>query len=157
MVSSFKLNCDAALDSKGGIMGFGIIVRDWVGKVFTAKIFSQNGALEPTAAEAMAVFYGVKFCQENGLHKIIIESDANRVTTAIQNRGGKTCRFGHLMDDILLILGSFPSEVRHVKRKANKAAHGLTRAAIKQVIDAIWVEEIPPCIRNIVLTEFSAL
>jgi hypothetical protein len=74
----------------------------------------------------MAVFYGVKFCQERGLQKIIIESDAKRITIAIQNRGQDTCKFGHLMDDILLLLGLFPSwEICHVKLEANKAAHGL--------------------------------
>lgn len=62
------------------------------------------------------------------------------------------------MDDILLILSFFPSwEIGHVKREANKAAHGLAWAAIKQVIGASWVEEIPPCICDIVLADLSAL
>jgi hypothetical protein len=69
---------------------------------------------------------GSNFARKGVYKKIIIESDAKRITIAIQNRGQDTCKFGHLMDDILLLLGLFPSwEICHVKLEANKAAHGL--------------------------------
>lgn len=64
----YKLNCDAALDHrKEGIMGLGVIVRDYQGRVYAARSLTKRGALEPTVVEALAVFYGIKLCHERGL------------------------------------------------------------------------------------------
>jgi hypothetical protein len=35
------------------------------------------------------------------------------------------------------------AKVRHVKRNANKASHGMAREAVKNYGDNIWMEEIP--------------
>jgi ribonuclease HI len=44
------------------------------------------GELEPIAAEALAVIYGIRLCTEQGLDNIVIESDAKQITDAIQSR-----------------------------------------------------------------------
>lgn len=61
------MNCDVALNVKGGRMGFGIIMLDQEGKVLVARSVSKLGSLEPTAAETMAIFYGHSFCHERGI------------------------------------------------------------------------------------------
>jgi len=43
----------------------------------------------------------------------------------------------------------------HVKRKANSAAHGLTRRTATHDIDRLWSEEISLSIYAIVMREFS--
>ena len=48
-------------------------------------------------------------------------------------------------------------EIGHVKRKANGAAHGLAKAAISELGERIWIEEIPSVIYDVVTLEQIAL
>ena len=45
----------------------------------------------------------------------------------------------------------------HVKRGANRAAHGLAKIATREQIEKIWMKEIPSNIYNIVTIEQFAL
>jgi hypothetical protein len=67
----FKLNWDAALDSKKRKMGFGFLVRDSNGKVFDAVSCSMDSFGEPVVAESMAALRAVTFCRYRGLDNII--------------------------------------------------------------------------------------
>jgi hypothetical protein len=69
-VGCFKMNCDAALDMEGRRMGMGIILRNHEGKVRAAWSLSKPGLLEPAAAEAVALFHGMKFCKELGISNL---------------------------------------------------------------------------------------
>jgi hypothetical protein len=40
---------------------------------------------------------------------------------------------------------------------ANYTAHGLVKAAVKQNMDRVWIEEIPKGIRDVVILEQYAL
>jgi hypothetical protein len=44
-----------------------------------------------------------------------------------------------------------------VRRTGNATAHGLAKAAILRNNEQIWMEETPPCIKDIVHVELSAL
>jgi hypothetical protein len=48
-------------------------------------------------------------------------------------------------------------QIQHTLREGNRAAHGLARAAVKLVMNKIWIEEIPEDIRDVVLLELCAL
>jgi len=48
-------------------------------------------------------------------------------------------------------------QIRHTRIAANYAAHGLAKATVKQIMDSVWIEEIPKSIRDIVILEHSAL
>jgi hypothetical protein len=45
----------------------------------------------------------------------------------------------------------------HVRRGANSVANELAKAAVKQVIDRIWMKEILRCAYDIVLLEQHAI
>jgi ribonuclease HI len=151
------VNCDAALDSKKGYMGFGIVVRDNMGHVLAAKSVMKRGFLEPTATEMMAVFLAMRFSFEKGFHSIILESDAKNVTKAVQSGTHNDCRYGQIVDDILMVLNSISHwQIQHVNRESNTTTHGLAKAAVKQDIDTTCVGEILSCISGIVLAELSA-
>jgi hypothetical protein len=55
------------------------------------------------------------------------------------------------------ILNGLRSWQIHIKRKANFAAHELTKTATKQVMDSVWIEENSLCICDIVTLELHAL
>jgi ribonuclease HI len=87
-------------------MGFGIVVRDNMGHVLAAKSVMKRGFLEPTAVEMMAMFIAVRFSFEKGFHYIILESDAKNVIEAVQSGTRNDCKYGQIVDDILMILNS---------------------------------------------------
>lgn len=47
--------------------------------------------------------------------------------------------------------------IQHVKRDANEVAHRLAKMAQTSTDDTSWVEFIPPCIRDIVLSDQGVL
>lgn len=48
------------------------------------------------------------------------------------------------MDDAKVLLNSFQSwSVKHLKRTANETMHRLTKTAISQFLDHIWMEDFP--------------
>jgi hypothetical protein len=54
-------------------------------------------------------------------------------------------------------LSFFPQwKIGHVCRISNRAAHGLAKAAVHQVMDCKWEYAIPDCIGGIVLAELHA-
>jgi hypothetical protein len=63
-------------------------------------------------------------------------------------------RYGHLVEGTKTLLQSFrSSQVVHVKRDANSAAHCIAEEAVNHVIDIVSVEEILPIIYDIISRE----
>jgi ribonuclease HI len=155
---TYKVNWDAAVDSVNGRMGIGIVVRDYEGHVIAARSVTIMGNLEPIAAEALAAFQATNFSKDLGLQHIILEGDALQVVKAVNCPSRNWSRFGQLVEDTRMVIHSFSSwRVSHISRVANSAAHGLAKAAVKHIIDQVWMEEIPICICDVVLLEQSAL
>ncbi|XP_059456541.1 uncharacterized protein LOC132186577 [Corylus avellana] len=149
-----KVNVDAALDKKGGKMGFGLIMRDHEGQVIVAKNIMRLGTWKPAVAEVLAVYFGVISGQVQRVQQLIVEGVAKQITDAIQDEGQNHSLLGRLIDDVRLGLNAIPKlKVEHVNREANKVAHRLAKLALTQANDIVWLEEGPLCIRDIVLTE----
>jgi ribonuclease HI len=156
-VGWLKVNCDAAIDRGGRRMGIGIILRDHEGKVRAAWSISRPGLVDPTAAEASALFHGLNQCKVLGVSKLVVEGDSKVIISAVQNREASSSRYGHLIDDLVMLLDSSPGwQMVHVRRESNRAAHGLAKVALKTVFDRRWDFSIPDCIRDVVLTESLA-
>ena len=78
-----KANWDAALDSKLGRMGYGVLVRDHIGHVRVARCMNQYGFLSPAAAEARAALMATQLCMEMGFPRIHLEGDAKGVIDVV--------------------------------------------------------------------------
>jgi hypothetical protein len=80
------------------------------------------------------------------------------IISAIQKQDASSSRYGHLVDDIMVVMSSFPLwQIGHVGRDSNHVAHSLAKATIKNVTNRKWDHSIPECISDLVLTEHSAL
>lgn len=76
------------------------------------------------------------------------------MVTALNCNGHNFGRVGPLLDDARNTLNSLSSwQTLHTYHGVNSAAHGLAKAAIRQVINVIWIKEIYSCICDIVLLE----
>lgn len=146
-----KVNWDATIDKKKGLIGFGVIARDSKGRVLVARSSSKPVCIEPVMAESWAGLHVVLFCKEIGLFDIVAEGDALQVVKEINLATSNLSRYGHFIDGIKTELSSLRSyNVVYVRRRANFVTHILAKAAITQVIESIWLEEIPPLISDVV-------
>jgi ribonuclease HI len=149
-----KLNCDASCDKKNGRIGMGFLLRDKHGKVQAARSMTKKCHVDPTSAEAMAMLQGIIWCAELGIQNVIVEGDAQTIISALREGNQSNASFGHLVDDMRLVLQSMTEwKAAHVRREANGAAHILAKLATRNVIDQIWMYSTPDCICDIVLQE----
>jgi ribonuclease HI len=150
----FKANWGVGVNPQRQQMGVGVIVRDDHGRVHAAVSKTLDTFQEPVHGESFAALQVVEFCRDLGLQEVIFEGDSLQVINMILDHEESWCRFGQVIADIKTVLGSFQRwEFKHVRRAQNTAAHGLANESVREVIDRVWMEEIPICILDTVFSE----
>lgn len=125
---SYKVNWDAALNSKEKRTGIGVIIQDNLGRVFAAQSKTIYALYDPTTAEAEGALYALELSRDSGLHEVMLEGDSKIVVIALTGMESNCCRYGQVIDDAKAVLNAFRGwEVCHVKREANMAAVDLQR------------------------------
>jgi hypothetical protein len=153
-----KANCDAAINSKKIILGFGCVVRDVHGFVVAALSHSVIVMRNAEVAEALAALHTIEFCRNQGFTSIILEWDYLIVVNAINRVGLNWSFLGNIILDIQSLLMEFLFwKVCYTPRGTNIAAHSLAKEGIIQGGNRIWLGCIPNCIKTIVLSECSSL
>jgi hypothetical protein len=104
-----KANWDAALDRNGRRMGVGLIVHDHKGRVVVALYAPRLYVHDHTTAEALAAWHLAEFCMQLGYKKIILEGDSLEIVQAFHKESSCNKRYGHLEDDVKVLLDSTPS------------------------------------------------
>ncbi len=129
-----KINCDAALDSHQGTIGFGFLIRDSSGRVEATVCKSAHFLVEPVVVESLAVLCALELGTNRGMDRTILEGDSLQVINAINKSGLNWSKFGHIMTDTHEALRYLPSwkicDICHTKREANSATHVLAKAGI---------------------------
>ena len=149
-----KANWDAALDPKGGRMGYGAVVQDHTRHVIAACSMVQTGFLSPESAKARAALMALHLCKDMGFTQIQLEGDALRVIEAVRDTAESRSRIGNLVADIQAALQEFTHwQIDYVRRTNNSAAHSLAQLAVHNGTVYTWRDEVPECIRNVVLLE----
>ena len=152
------MNWDVAIAAKEKQMGVGVLIRDEQGNVITGLSKPVMALYDPASAEALAALCAVEFCLEVGIQKFILEGDSLLVVKAFQDPNSKWLRYGQMIEDALLVLGSFRNwKIQHIKRKTNEVAHGLAKNVTRISSDIVWLEEPPSCIFDIIILEQLAL
>lgn len=89
-----------------------------------------------------------------GLPIHYIGTDALELLQAISSTTQVYIESGTLVEDIKCLLYSFPGHlVKHVFRTANKAAYGLAKHALGITEDIIWLEDVPPLIVSVLISD----
>jgi ribonuclease HI len=152
-VNTLKINWDAAVDLKKGIIGLGTIVRDERGEFVEAETNYRKMQVEPVVAETLAALQALNLCTERGYQSVIMEGDALQVINLINSVEPCNSGYGHLVEDIRAgsrRVGGI--RFQHVRRTANKAAHELAVLARTRVTNMRWTS-IPSCVSGIVRDE----
>lgn len=91
------------------------------------------------------------------LGHIHLEGDSQNVVAAIQGKADNLSRYGHLVGVAQALLFRFlSSSVTHVCRDGNSVAHCLSRLAFDFDSPRVWMEEVPPSLMALVVSEASS-
>jgi ribonuclease HI len=142
-----KINWDAALNSSRGCAGFGLVARNCNGNFLSAQCIVHPQNIEAKSAEALAVFWAVRFCMKMDFRETIFEGDAAQVIDDICSPLPHLSKSGHITESIALnILHLTSAKFVHVKREGNMVAHCLAKLAVDQNSSSCWRFEPPACI-----------
>jgi hypothetical protein len=83
-------------------MGYGLIVKDFSGKVFAAACFTTFSVLDPVVVEASAALR--EFCHTRRFFKIIVEGDSLQVVKALNHKRVVWTMYGQIVEDIKMVL-----------------------------------------------------
>ena len=128
-----------------------MVVCDSQGWVLVALSEKVEGVQDVEVIEALAIQRATKFAIETSFSCLKIESDSLLVVKAIQDIVETTCHIGHIIDDVKHLSMAMKScKFHHTKREASQVAHTLARNAIHFDIEMAWLEEIPPCVSDVI-------
>lgn len=77
------MNWDADIDGVGNKIGYGVIVRDYIGSVVAALSGSWSYITDPSVAEFIAAWKMVKLCLNLGFVKVVLEGDSLEVVNTL--------------------------------------------------------------------------
>ncbi|KAL2942997.1 Serine hydroxymethyltransferase 2 [Bienertia sinuspersici] len=110
-----------------------------------------DGDFEVETCEALALRRGIQIAMEVGFKSFLVEVDCLVLAMAVKKEKKERTLFGLIVSDICSLLGlCFNVSISHIRRNANKAAHGLANASFDFGELRVWLEEIPDCIFDIV-------
>ncbi|XP_041025266.1 uncharacterized protein LOC121265642 [Juglans microcarpa x Juglans regia] len=151
---TYKLNWDASINVVEGLVGVGAIPRDCTGQVIGTLRAKRNLKANSFNGETYAMMLGVLFCKEIGVTMFALEGDALSVVNIWKEPKSYWSYEGLLIKDARQVLDSFAVwTVNHTKREANKATRIVAKNALHLAEDLYDLEDIPNCIRQIVISD----
>ena len=90
------------------------------------------------------------------LPSFIVEGDSEVVISALRKKEDSFSSFGHLISSVKQILVNCNCiSFSHTRRSGNSVAHSLTQFA--KTIDGVlvWMEDVPPPVSDVLLTDFG--
>ncbi|KAK0601413.1 hypothetical protein LWI29_024060 [Acer saccharum] len=143
-----KINYDARMDKRRRRVGFGIIVRDEVGKVLRCWAQGCEANYDIDSANAMAIYKGLMVGRDMGLVNFTVESDSEVVIKHIVNGDNSDVVHGSILDSIQGLVSDTRNVVFNcVLSKANMVAYALAIEALRVKDVVVWKEDAPVCIR----------
>ncbi|KAK1578950.1 hypothetical protein Q3G72_034437 [Acer saccharum] len=148
---TYKANCDAELDIGNGQVGTGMIIRNSSGLVLASCSLVSRGNQSAKVAKLMAVLNCLQFSIDCGLAVGIVETDDAGVVKWINEVGYLDADFGLVISKIRKLKVQMGDVTfSHTRKIANKVANKLALCALRTKKDTYWMEECPPCIRQVV-------
>ncbi|KAK3199632.1 hypothetical protein Dsin_023047 [Dipteronia sinensis] len=150
----YKINCDAAIDLAGCLVGCGTVIRNDEGLVMVASSQRMMATFPSHIAEATAILCGIQLAIDSGLNPVTVESDVAVVLDWINGGDAFYSETGVIISDIKNLLQQTNCvAVAFVPRSANQVAHCLAKYALSCSEDRFSLEEVPNCVSKLVLAE----
>ena len=104
--------------------------------------------------EVLAARGALCFAKDLGFNKLIMEGDSEIIIKALSSNGFSASSFGHILQDIKSVSSSLGGVLfNHTRRQGNRVAHGLARMACNFVNFHSWMEDVPPGIIDVYVSE----
>ncbi|XP_027109537.1 uncharacterized protein [Coffea arabica] len=144
-----KLNTDAALNQQSNKAGWGIVARDWKGKLVATWACPSFTCSVPVLEEALAIRTAMVKAALEGWERIIIESDCKVVIDRIQGDSDDVL-ISTVLQDIKLLKQNFKECCfSFVHREFNSVSHTFARYALNlgSIVDwkacfPVWLLDI---------------
>ncbi|XP_019179256.1 PREDICTED: uncharacterized protein LOC109174474 [Ipomoea nil] len=108
MQGSMQINVDVAMDFERHRMGFGWVMRDGMGVVVNMGWHKIGSLYSVREADAVGVREALSWIKCKGWNRVIVETDAQIVTTAVKG-GTHNSPFGLIIHDIRSLLNQLHS------------------------------------------------
>ncbi|KAI9173614.1 hypothetical protein LWI28_003937 [Acer negundo] len=82
-----KVNCDMRVNKRRMRIGYGIIVRDYEGRVLWCSAQGCEANYDLDCAKALAIYKGLLVGSNMGLANYVVETDSETVVKQIRNGG----------------------------------------------------------------------
>ncbi|PON45670.1 Ribonuclease H-like domain containing protein [Trema orientale] len=150
------MNVDAAIPWSSDCFGVGVIIRDYLGGVIVAMAKRFPGAPTAFLAECTAFREGLKLTLYFDLVLEKAKTDVQNVVSAIKKKKSPLAIESPIINDISVFLSQLEDVCcSFVPRSGNLVAHTLANYALNIPSCALWTNEIPTCISNVVLSDLS--
>ncbi|RLN28590.1 hypothetical protein C2845_PM05G17690 [Panicum miliaceum] len=128
-----KVNSDGAFTEERCEGGWSAVIRDADGEFILAEVGRLQHALDALQAEAYACLAGVMMAIDQGIGRVIFETDSLILKQALENPTHRLSSSGGLICELqCLISSSFISyAINFVPRSCNRVAHALAALGCK--------------------------
>ena len=129
------------MDQTSSFIGFGLVLRDYLGKLSWCKAMKTPGRVHAKVAEALCLKEALSWEKEEGLASVQIESDALMVVNGSLKADVDNSEFGGLLAtcrNILLQLQHV--SIGHICQEANCVAHYLAKSSFRFNDPIVWHE-----------------
>lgn len=142
------LNVDAAVFDGTQSCGTGALIRDENGDVIAAMSCPHQGKRDPFHAEALALLTTLQWVRNMFIAGVHVQLDCLNLVNAIKSPDGRwTTEVQFVIRECKRLVANLGIPgIEHISRTANLAAHCLARFAGQISQEAVWEEDIPPCI-----------
>lgn len=130
------------------------MVRDCSGKVYLALADPIPRMSSVLGAELVALAYGVRECCKQKLGPIHAFSDSHLLVQAINDKDDNFALPSDVLREIFVQLDhGFLASVSHVRRSANRVAHGLATFSGTISAPLCWTGSFPNWLLDLVVTD----
>jgi hypothetical protein len=154
---TIKINTDGAFDSDTRTGGWGFIARDATGSVRGAGAGRVNHAGSAMQTEAIVCAEALQAAADWGMSKIIIETDALKLVSALKSSEYDLSPEGVIFRDsrVFISLNFGNVEVSFAPRMCNNVAHSLAAYGVSHMAERERVDEVPHDVHDVMVSEFA--
>lgn len=125
---SYKVNVDASWIPGAEISTIGMVLRDNAGVFLEGRTVAMGKAANAFEAECIGVREALSWVKNRTDRDVVVESDSKMTIEAITGDHEYVLEVGHVIDQCKMLLHSLTgTSVKHIRRQANKVAHGLAK------------------------------
>ncbi|KAI4974912.1 hypothetical protein ZWY2020_048519 [Hordeum vulgare] len=153
-----KINLDAAFTASTGDGGWGPVARDHEGDLVGLAVGRLAHLTDPLQAETEALRHAIAFAEDQGMGRVIFETDCSNLQQAISSTAQDREPLGIFFREakFRLQFGFMEWQVVYFPRMCNTAAHVLAaRGMVGAYDNRVWQSNFPNDVTRVVAADLA--